>query len=96
MNFVGAGSNGGAPSGNNGQPANNTQSSNGNRHSGSAASDGKKDRSMAVSYAKDLCCAGKIERGEVFEVAANILAFIEDGPEAVKEEIDWREEKEEG
>ena len=51
---------------------------------------------MAVSYAKDLCCAGKIERGEVFEVAANILAFIEDGPEAVKEEIDWREEKEEG
>ena len=54
------------------------------------------DRSMAVSYAKDLCCADKIERGEVFEVATKILAFIEDGPEAVQEEIDWREEKEEG
>ena len=51
---------------------------------------------MAVSYAKDLCCADKIERGEVFEVATKILAFIEDGPEAVQEEIDWREEKEEG
>ena len=101
MNFVGAGNNGGAPSGNGGQPANNNQPSNyqpsnGNRHSGSAASDVKKDRSMAVSYAKDLCCADKIERGEVFEVAAKILAFIEDGPEAVQEEIDWREEKEEG
>ena len=59
----------------------------------STASDTKKDRSMAISYAKDLCCADKIERGEVFEVAAKILAFIEDGPEAVQEEIDWQEQE---
>ena len=48
---------------------------------------------MAISYAKDLCCADKIERGEIFEVAAAVLQFIEGGPEAVQEEIDWREEE---
>ena len=89
MNFMGAAENGNAPSNNGGQPANNNYRPSG----GGATSDAKKDRSMAVSYAKDLCCADKIERGEVFEVAAKILAFIEDGPEAVQEEIDWREEE---
>ncbi len=86
MNFVGAGSNGGAPSGNNGQPVNNYQPSNGNR--GSATSDEKKDRSMAISYAKDLCCADKIERGEMYAVATGILQFIEGGPSAVQEDVD--------
>ena len=86
MNFVGAGSNGGAPRSNGGQPANNYQPSNGNR--GSATSDEKKDRSMAISYAKDLCCADKIERGEMYAVATGILQFIEGGPSAVQEDVD--------
>ena len=91
MNFMGAGGNGNAPSSNGGQPANNNnfQSSTNNR--GGATSDEKKDRSMAISYAKDLCCADKIERGEICEGAAAVLQFIEGGPEAVQEEIDWRE-----
>ncbi len=88
MNYVGAAENEGSSS-NGRQPASNNYRPSG----GGATSDAKKDRSMAVSYAKDLCCADKIERGEVFEVAAKILAFIEDGPEAVQEEIDWREEE---
>ena len=46
----------------------------------------KRDRSMAISYAKDLCVAGKIERTEMYEVATGILAFIVGGPEAVMEE----------
>ena len=96
MNYIGAGGNGGAPSSNGGQPASPSPQPNRNSGGSSTTSDTKKDRSMAVSYAKDLCCADKIERGEVFEVATKILAFIEDGPEAVQEEIDWREEKEEG
>ena len=85
MNFVGAAENGGSSS-NGEQPANNNFQPNRNSGGGSATSDTKKDRSMAIAYAKDLCCADKIERGEVFEVAAKILTFIEDGPEAVQEE----------
>ena len=85
MTFVGAAENEGSSS-NGEQPPNNNFQPNRNSGGGSATSDTKKDRSMAVSYAKDLCCADKIERGEVFEVAAKILTFIEDGPEAVQEE----------
>ena len=83
MTFVGAAENGGSSS-NGEQPANNNFQP--NRNSGSATSDTKKDRSMAMSYAKDLCCADKIERGEMYEVATGILQFIEGGPEAVQEE----------
>ena len=90
MNFMGAAENG-ASSSNGGQSA--TTNFNRNSGGGSATSDTKKDRSMAVAYAKDLCCADKIERGEVFEVAAQILTFIEGGPDAVQEEIDWREQE---
>ena len=85
MNFVGAAENGGSSS-NGEQPANNNFQPNRNSGGGSATSDTKKDRSMAISYAKDLCCADKIERGEMYEVATGILQFIEGGPEAVQEE----------
>ena len=85
MTFVGAAENGGSSS-NGEQPANNNFQPNGNGGGGSATSDTKKDRSMAISYAKDLCCADKIERGEMYEVATGILQFIEGGPEAVQEE----------
>ena len=87
MNFVGAAENEGSSS-NGEQPANNNFQPNRNSGGGSVTSDTKKDRSMAISYAKDLCCADKIERGEVFEVAAKILTFIEDGPDAVQEDVD--------
>ena len=87
MNFMGAAENEGSSS-NGEQPANNNFQPNRNSGGGSVTSDTKKDRSMAISYAKDLCCADKIERGEVFEVAAKILTFIEDGPDAVQEDVD--------
>ena len=85
MTFVGAAENGGSSS-NGEQPANNNFQPNRNGGGGSATSDTKKDRSMAIAYAKDLCCADKIERGEMYEVATGILQFIEGGPEAVQEE----------
>jgi len=52
-----------APSVNGGQPS-------GSRSSGgSSAADERRDRSVAISYAKDAWCAGKIEREELFELA---------------------------
>ena len=85
MTFVGAAENEGSSS-NGEQPPNNNFQPNRNSGGGSVTSDTKKDRSMAISYAKDLCCADKIERGEMYEVATGILQFIEGGPEAVQEE----------
>lgn len=53
------------PSQNGGQP------SGPRSYGGSSAAEEKKDRSVALSYAKDAWCAGKIERDEVFELAVN-------------------------
>ena len=36
---------------------------------GNSTAEEKKDRSVALSYAKDAWCAGKIERGELIELA---------------------------
>ena len=36
---------------------------------GNSTAEEKKDRSVAISYAKDAWCAGKIERGELIELA---------------------------
>jgi hypothetical protein len=88
MTFLGAAENEGSSS-NGEQPANNNFQPNRNSGGGgSATSDTKKDRSMAISYAKDLCCADKIERGEMYAVATGILQFIEGGPDAVQEDVD--------
>ena len=41
--------------------------------------DERKDRSVAISYAKDLCVAGIIDRSELFEVAAKMFDTMQDG-----------------
>ena len=51
------------PSNNGGQPSSSRASG------GSSAADERRDRSVAISYAKDAWCAGKIERDELFELA---------------------------
>ena len=52
-----------APSANGGQPAAPRIVG------GNSTAEEKKDRSVALSYAKDAWCAGKIERGELIELA---------------------------
>ena len=52
-----------APSSNGGQPAAPRGTSS------SSTAEEKKDRSVALSYAKDAWCAGKIERNELIELA---------------------------
>ena len=52
-----------APSANGGQPAAPRIVG------GNSTTEEKKDRSVALSYAKDAWCAGKIERGELIELA---------------------------
>ena len=52
-----------APNSNGGQPAAPRGSSS------SSAAEEKKDRSVALSYAKDAWCAGKIDRAELIELA---------------------------
>jgi len=70
MNYVGAveeqspGPDPGPPFSNNGGQASGFRAS-----GGSSAADERKDRSVAISYAKDAWCAGKIERDELFELA---------------------------
>jgi len=70
MNYVGAaeeqppGPGSGAPSSTNGGQPSGSRSS-----GGSSAGDQEKARSVALSYAKDAWCAGKIERDELFELA---------------------------
>ena len=49
------------PSGNGGSPSGNGTTT--------SSSEAKKDRSVALSYAKDAWCAGKIERSELIELA---------------------------
>lgn len=39
------------------------------RSGGTSTADERRDRSVAISYAKDAWCAGKIERDELFELA---------------------------
>ena len=70
MNYVGAAEeqppgpgSGSSPSNNGGQPSSSRASG------GSSAADERRDRSVAISYAKDAWCAGKIERDELFELA---------------------------
>ena len=68
MTFVGAAENEDSSS-NGEQPANNNFQPNRNSGGGSSAADERKDRSVALSYAKDAWCAGKIERAELIELA---------------------------
>ena len=49
------------PSGNGGSPSGNGTTT--------SSSEAKKDRSVALSYAKDAWCAGKIERSELIKLA---------------------------
>ena len=49
------------PSGNGGSPSGNGTTT--------SSTEAKKDRSVALSYAKDAWCAGKIERSELIELA---------------------------
>ena len=49
------------PSGNGGSPSGNGTTT--------SSSEAKKERSVALSYAKDAWCAGKIERSELIELA---------------------------
>ena len=49
------------PSGNGGSPSGNGTTT--------SSSEAKKDRSVALSYAKDARCAGKLERSELIELA---------------------------
>ena len=70
MNYVGAAEeqppgpgSGPSPSNNGGQPSGSRS------YGGSSAAEEKKDRSVALSYAKDAWCAGKIERAELIELA---------------------------
>lgn len=54
---------------------------NGNSGGGGSFSsiDDRRDRSVSISYAKDLLVAGKIERSELFEVSAQIYGAMTDG-----------------
>ena len=66
-----------APSSNGGQPAVPRGSSS------SSTAEEKKDRSVALSYAKDAWCAGKIERSELIQLAgqfhdAMVYGFTEE------------------
>lgn len=47
--------------------------------------DGIKNRSMSISYAKDLCCDSKIQIDELFDVAGAIYTYIINGMEPVNE-----------
>ena len=60
-----------APSGNGGQAP--------ERSIPTSTGDERKDRSVAISYAKDLCVAGIIDRSELFEVAAKMFDTMQDG-----------------
>ena len=62
-----------APSGNGGQPAAPRILG------GNSTGEEKKTRSMALSYAKDAWCAGKIERAELIELAGLFQDAIENG-----------------
>lgn len=46
--------------------------------------DGIKNRSMSISYAKDLCCDSKIQVDELFDFAGAIYTYIINGLEPVK------------
>ena len=59
------------PSGNGGQAP--------GRSIPTSTGDERKDRSVAISYAKDLCVAGIIDRSELFEVAAKMFDTMQDG-----------------
>ena len=87
MNYVGAaeeqppGPGSGAPSSTNGGQPSGSRSS-----GGSSAADERRDRSVAISYAKDAWCAGKIERDELSELAASfhdmmLTGFTEEATE---------------
>ncbi len=70
MNYVGAAEEQPSGPGPSPTPSNNGGQPSGFRASGgSSAADERKDRSVALSYAKDAWCAGKIERAELIELA---------------------------
>ena len=49
------------------------------RSAPTSTADERKDRSVAISYAKDLCVANIIERSELFAVAERLHSAMKDG-----------------